>query len=147
MFQRSLLLSTLLTGLLFAAATDKLSTAEKIRLQNRNVVKMAAEGLSQKLPQRVDRYTQLVKITPEGERLIYTFEIDDPKLHDEEVVKKGEERMRTPVIRGICTSAKRFLQSGIEITYLYREAGSKKRLFRFDVKQSDCEAYRGFPGR
>ncbi len=111
---------------------------DKIKLQNINVVKAASKGLSEKLPQKVDQFTTLVKVISKGEKLIYTFEINDPKLSDEEISKKGEKKMKKPVTNGICTSSKRFLQSGIDISYIYKSAKTKKTLFKFDVTQKDC---------
>ncbi len=111
---------------------------DKIKLQNINVVKAAAKGLSEKLPQKVDNYTSLVKVTSKGEKLLYTFEINDPKMSDKEIAKKGEKKMKKPVTNGICNSSKRFLQSGIDISYIYKSAKTKKTLFKFDITQKDC---------
>ncbi len=112
--------------------------SDKIKLQNINVVKAAAKGLSEKLPQKVDNYTSLVKVTSKGEKLIYTFEINDPKMSDKEISRKGQKKMKKPVTNGICNSSKRFLQSGIDISYIYKSAKTKKILFKFDITQKDC---------
>ncbi|RUM66121.1 MAG: hypothetical protein DSZ05_04835 [Sulfurospirillum sp.] len=111
---------------------------DKVRLQNQNVVKKAAEGMNENLPQKVDPYTSLVKIEPKGERLIYIYELDVKGKSDDQLTKEGKVRMKAPVIRGICTSSRRFLDSGIDITYIYTSAKSKKKLFQFDVSKKDC---------
>ena len=113
---------------------------DKVKQQNIHVVQAAAKGLSEKLPQKVDKYTSLVKIVSKGERLIYTYEINDPKMSDDAIKGKGQKKMKKPVTHGICTSSKRFLQSGISITYRYVGAKSKKELFAFDVSKKDCES-------
>ena len=59
-------------------------------------------------------------------------------MREEEIAQKGVEKMKKPVIHGICTSSRRFLDSGITISYLYTGAKSKKELFHFDVKKEDC---------
>ncbi len=133
MTKRILILTLLLTNMVSA---DNL--AEKIKIQNQNVVKMAAKGLSEKLPQKVDDYTSLVKINADGETLIYTYELNVTGKSDEELSKEGKKRMKKPVINGICNSSKRFLDSGINISYIYTGAISKKELFRFDVEKKDC---------
>jgi len=111
---------------------------DKIKQQNINVVQAAAKGLNETLPQKIDPYTSLVKLEPKGERLLYIYEINDPSMSDEEIIKKGKQKMQAPVIRGICSSSRRFLESGISISYLYTSAKSKKELFRFDVTKKDC---------
>ncbi len=114
------------------------SLEDKIKVQNKEVIKAAVEGLSETLPQKVDKYTTLVKMTAKDERLIYTYAIDDPKLSDKEIALRGQKKMKAPVTRGICESSMRFLESGIAITYRYIGAKSKKELFSFDVQKKDC---------
>ncbi len=138
MLQKYIAISILAATLGYADNADMQNMAQKIKQQNISVVKAAAEGLSQKLPQRIDKFTSLVKIEAQGETLLYTFEIDDPKMSDEEIAKRGRKKMKEPVTHGICTSSKRFLESGIDIAYLYKSARSKKELFRFDVDKRVC---------
>ncbi|RRS32284.1 MAG: hypothetical protein P794_01340 [Epsilonproteobacteria bacterium (ex Lamellibrachia satsuma)] len=124
----------LLNTILFAD-----STADKIRLQNQNVIKMAASDMSKQLPQKVDDYTQLVKIEAKEQTLAYTFEINTGAKSDEAVIKEDKSRMKKAVTIGICNSSKRFLQSGIDISYIYTSAVSKRMLFQFDVNKKDCD--------
>ena len=71
--------------------------------------------------------------------MIYTFEINTGAKSDEAIIKEGKERMAKRIRRGICQSSKRFLDSHIDISYIYKSAATKKELFRFDVTKSDCE--------
>jgi len=124
----------LLSTLLFAD-----STADKIRLQNQNVIKMAASEMSGQLPQKVDDYTQLVKIEAKDQVLAYTFEINTGAKSDEAIIKEDKTRMKNAVISGICNTSKRFLKSGIDISYIYTAAVSKGVLFQFNVNKNDCD--------
>ncbi len=133
MTKQILILTLLLTN---AVSADNL--AEKIKIQNQNVVKMAAKGLSEKLPQKVDDYTTLVKMKAQGETLIYTYELNVTGKSDKELEEEGKQRMQKPVKNGICNSSKRFLDSGINISYIYISAVTKNELFRFDVEKKDC---------
>ena len=133
--KRFLLLCMMCGAVLFATTDDM---AEKIRIQNQNIVKAAAEELGKELPKRVDPYTQLVGIDADGEKLIYTFEIAAGPKSDEQIIKEGEERMRRNVTAGICSRSQRFLKSGITISYRYLSAATKRELFRFDVSEKDC---------
>ena len=110
----------------------------QMQKQNRNIVKMAAQGLSENLPQKVDEYTTLVKIEGRDDTLIYIFEVNTGTKSDEAVRKEDRARMQRAVTNGICHSSKRFLDAHIAISYIYRSAKSKQELFRFDVKREDC---------
>lgn len=112
--------------------------AEKIQTQNQEIVKLAAKEISSQLPQKIDDYTQLVKIEAKDESLLYTYEINTGAKSDEMVIKEDKSRMKKAVTMGICSSSDRFLQSGIDIAYIYASAKSKKELFRFDVSKKDC---------
>jgi hypothetical protein len=118
-------------------ASDKL--ADKIKFQNSEVVKLAAKELSKQLPQKIDKYTQLVKVVGKDELLLYTFEIDIGSKSDDTVIKEDKSRMKKAVTAGICQSSERFLKSGVNISYIYTSAKSKKELFRFDVSMKDCK--------
>ena len=132
----TLFVFTALSASLFAKDTE----AEKIVMQNKNVLKMAVKEMSAKLPQKVDDFTQLVAINAKGEQLINTFEINTGAKSDETVIKEGKERkMGERVLGGICKSSKRFIESGIGISYIYNSAVSKGRLFRFDANKKVCE--------
>lgn len=137
MYKRGILLLTLALPLLSAPGIT-----DKIRQQNLQVVQKAAEGLNETLPQQIDKYTRLIRLEPKGEKLIYIYELNVTGKSDAEVAAEGKKRMRKPVTKGICTSSKRFLQSGIGIVYRYESAKSHKPLFTFDVTKKDCH-YRG----
>ncbi len=123
----------LLCGTLFAN-----DMANKIKKQNQEIVQLAAKEISSQLPQKIDDYTQLVKLEGEGETLLYTYEINTGAKSDNTVIKEDKSRMKKAVTQGICKSSSRFLQSGINISYIYASAKSKKELFRFDVSKKDC---------
>ena len=112
--------------------------AKKIKSQNQEVVKLAAQELLSQLPQKIDKYTQLVNIKAKDQTLIYIYEIDTGSKSDDMVIKEDKSRMQKAVTLGICNSSKRFLQNGIDISYIYASAKSKKELFQFDVSGKDC---------
>ena len=70
--------------------------------------------------------------------MLYTFEINATNKSDDEIMKEDKSRMKKAVTMGICNSSKKFLENGINISYIYASAKSKKELFRFDVTQKDC---------
>jgi len=111
---------------------------DKVKLQNQNVVNMAAKSLSDELPKKVDKFTSLVKIDPRGEVLIYTFEINSTKS-DDELIKKDKTKMKKRITSGVCSSSKRFLQSDISIKYIYQSKKSKKEIFNVDINKSVCD--------
>ncbi len=135
--KRSLLLFILVASSLFAAPSAK-TIEEKIAAQNREVLKMAVSSIKPQLPQKVDDYTQIVDIEAEGEHLIYTFEIDTGPKSDRAVIEEAKKRMVPRIKNGICHSSKRFLQSGITISYRYRNASTHKKLFGVTVSQKEC---------
>ncbi len=112
--------------------------AEKVKTQNHEIVQLAAKEISSQLPQKVDDYTQLVKLEGKGQTLLYTYEINTGSKSDDTVIKEDKSRMKKAVTQGICKSSERFLISGIDISYIYASAKSKKELFRFDVSRKDC---------
>ena len=111
---------------------------DKVKLQNQNVVNMAAKSLSDELPKKVDKFTSLIKIDPRGEVLIYTFEINSTKS-DDELIKKDKTKMKKRITSGVCSSSKRFLQSDISIKYIYQSKKSKKEIFNVDINKSVCD--------
>jgi len=127
----------LLLSLLFYTYSSA-DISKKMKSQNKEIIKLAVEAISKKLPQKVDNFTQLVTISSKGLNLIYTFEIFTGAKSDEFVAKDGKKRMEKNVKNGICQSSKRFLQADINISYIYLSKISKKILFRFDVTKSDC---------
>jgi hypothetical protein len=127
----------LLSVLLLSSTLFANDMAKKLKAQNIEIVKMAAKEISNQLPQKVDDYTQLVKLEPKEQTLVYTFEINTGSKSDDTVIHEDRSRMKKAVTEGICKSSVRFLQSGIDISYIYASAKSKKELFRFDVSRKD----------
>ncbi|BAF72431.1 hypothetical protein [Sulfurovum sp. NBC37-1] len=140
-----LITGTLLFIQILSADENNITVKEyplkKMQQQNRSIVKLASEELSRNLPQKVDKYTTLMKIEGKGETLLYIFEINTGTKSDEAVQKEGRTRMQKAVTNGICHSSKRFLDAHIRIAYIYHSATSKKELFRFNVKKKDCEYF------
>jgi len=111
---------------------------EEMQKQKSEVAKLMAKGLSKTLPQKVDSYTTLTKVTNEGSTLIYTFEIDIGVKKDETVIKEDHSRMRDAVLTGVCQSSSKLLEASINTTYRYISTRSKKMLFKFEITQSKC---------
>jgi len=106
--------------------------------QNREIVKLASEEISKTLPQKVDNFTTLLKVEGHDTTMVYLFEINTGAKSDESVKQEDRSRMKKAVTKGICSSAKRFLDAKINISYRYRSAASKETLFQFDVSKDDC---------
>jgi len=111
---------------------------KEMQKQNREIVKLSSEEISKTLPQTIDKYTVLTTVEGKDNTLIYTFEINTGAKSDEAVKKEDRTRMQQAVTTGICQSAKRFLESQINISYVYISANTKAELFRFDITQADC---------
>jgi len=117
----------------------KSKAEQQLKVQNKHIVKLVVEEIGKKLPQKVDKYTKFVKIESEGLKLLYTYEINTGSKSDEAVRTEDKKRMEKFVVKGICQTSKRFLESNIDITYIYDSAISKEELFRFDVTLKDCK--------
>ncbi len=136
------------TSVLFAATTAPVLPLEtgKIKqedvdlnkFQNQEVLKMAVAELSKNVPQEIDQYTTLVDVTKKDLTLIYIYEINTGAKSDEAVRTEDHARMRQAVTQGTCQSSKRFLESGISLSYIYNSAKSKEKLFVIDVTRADC---------
>ncbi|MCK5853908.1 MAG: hypothetical protein KAG56_01715 [Sulfurovaceae bacterium] len=111
---------------------------DKLREQNQKIIKMVVAEVSKGLPQKVNKYTQMTKVRDENLTLIYTFEINAAPKSDDTVRKEGKEKMEKNVTKGICQSSKRFLDSGVTLTYEYISASTKKELFTFTMTQQKC---------
>jgi len=112
---------------------------DKMREQNQKIIKMVVEEVSKGLPQKVNKYTQMVKVRDENLTLIYTFEINAAPKSDETIRKEGKEKMEKYVSKGICQSSKKFLDVGVTISYEYLSASTKKELFTFTLTQKICK--------
>jgi hypothetical protein len=110
----------------------------KMQEQNKEIASMATKELSKNLPQKIDQFTTLQTIQNKNTTLLYTFLINDPKKSDEAIIKQDHSRMQKVITDGICKTSKRFLQAGINISYIYISAKSKKLLFKFDITKDKC---------
>ncbi len=106
--------------------------------QNLEVLRLAQAELSKNLPKEIDPYTTLISVTTKDLTLIYTYEINTGSKSDEAVQKEDHARMKNAVTIGTCRSSQRFLESGISLSYLYKSAKSKVKLFQFNVSKKDC---------
>lgn len=112
--------------------------AKEMQSQNREIVKMVVEEISSTLPQKIDKYTEFTAMTSKDTTMIYHFEINTGSKSDEVVQKEDRTRMKKAVTKGICQSAKRFIDANISISYIYSSAKTKVELFRFDISRKDC---------
>lgn len=111
---------------------------KEMKSQNKEIVKLVAKEISSTLPQIVDKYTTLVSVKDMDTTLLYTFEINTGAKSDETIQKENHSRMEKAVIVGVCQSSEKFLQAGINTSYLYISANTKVSLFRFDITQKKC---------
>ena len=112
---------------------------EELKKQKVLIASMAAKELSKTLPQEIDKYTTLLSIKNSDATLVYTFAINTGAKSDEAIIKEDHSRMQRVVTHGVCQSSARFLDAGINISYVYISAKSKKPLFRFDITKERCK--------
>ena len=112
---------------------------EELKKQKVLIASLAAKELSKTLPQKIDHYTTLQSVKNRDATLVYTFVINTADKSDESIIKEDHTRMQRVVIRGVCQSSARFLDAGINTSYIYVSAKSKKQLFRFDVTKERCK--------
>ena len=112
--------------------------AKEMKKQNLEITKLTAESLSKDLPTVIDKYTTLTKVVNEETTLVWTFEINTGAKSDEAVRAEDHSRMKKAVTEGICQSSSKFLEAGINTSYIYISAKTKAKLFRFDISQKDC---------
>ncbi len=136
--KRSILLLSFITILSAEGVQSQEMPTTEMAKQSNKIVKLSSEEISKTLPQKVDKYTTLLRVDGKENRLTYIFEINTGAKSDEAVKKEDRSRMKKAVTTGICQSAKRFLDAQINISYLYKSAASKAILFQFDVSQKDC---------
>lgn len=113
---------------------------QEMKSQNKEIAELVAKEISSTLPQIVDKYTTLTSVKSDGTTLFYTFEINTGVKKDEAVRKEDHSRMKKAVTVGICQSSRKFLEAGINTSYVYVSAATKAHLFQFDIKQEDCIA-------
>ncbi|WP_294966498.1 hypothetical protein [Sulfurimonas sp.] len=111
---------------------------KEMKLQKKEIASLVAKEIASTLPQVIDKYTTLASITNKDTTLIYTFEINTGVKSDETIQKEDRTRMKEAVTTGICQSSSKFLQAGINTSYVYVSAKTKVRLFQFDIAQKDC---------
>ncbi|QOP46533.1 hypothetical protein [Sulfurimonas paralvinellae] len=111
---------------------------EELQKQKVLIASLAAKELSKTLPQKIDNYTTLKSITNNNATLVYTFTINTGAKSDDAVIKEDHSRMQKVVTQGVCKSSERFLESGINTTYIYVSAKTDKTLFKFDITKEKC---------
>ena len=145
MKMKNFLLITSLSLLLsqFSFAEDlKMRTQEfpkkEMKSQNKKIVQLVSAEISKTLPKKVDKYTTLISVEGVSATLLYTFEINTGSKSDETIRKEDRSRMKKAITEGVCQSSNKFLQAGINTSYIYISAISKAHLFQFDIKQENC---------
>ncbi len=139
--KKTLLILLILTTALFSSEIQTRTgefPAKEMKKQNREIASLTAASLSKDLPHAVDKYTTLTKVMSEDTTLVWTFEINTGSKSDESVKKEDHSRMQKAVTQGVCQSASRFFEAGINTSYIYISAKTKSELFRFDITQKDC---------
>ena len=111
---------------------------EKMKNQNIQIASLAAQAMSKNLPKEIDKYTTLLSVKNNATTLVYTFSINSGAKSDAAIQKEDYSRMQKAVTAGVCQSSQRFLQAGIDITYVYVSTKTEKLLFRFDITQAKC---------
>jgi hypothetical protein len=111
---------------------------KEMKSQNKTIARMVAKEIKSTLPQTVDKYTRLTDIYNKDTTIFYIFEINTGSKSDEAVKKEDKSRMHKAIETGVCQSSRKFLEAGINISYIYINAISKKHLFKFDISQKNC---------
>ena len=111
---------------------------EEMKAQKKEIVQLVAKEISETLPQKVDQYTTLISVKSISTTLLYTFEINTGSKSDESLRNEDRSRMKKAVTEGVCQYSSKFLEAGINTSYIYISAVSKAHLFQFDIKQEDC---------
>ncbi len=118
---------------------------KQMKLQNRNIIEAVKTELRKKLPQKIDKVTQLTNVTSNDLNLIYVHEINIGAKSTKTVRAEDNSRMKNAITYGACTRAKKFLDSNITLTYLYNNAKTKEELFKFEITPKSCqEIWAGF---
>lgn len=111
---------------------------KEMKAQNTKIAKLVAQEISETLPQVVNKFTTITEVTSKDSTIIYTFEINTGAKSDETVRKEDRTKMSQAITTGICQSSRKFLEAGINTSYIYISAKTKANLFRFDISQKDC---------
>jgi hypothetical protein len=110
----------------------------ELKKQKVQIASLVAKEISQTLPEKIDKYTTLSNVKNNGSTLVYTFEINSGAKSDEAIKQEDHSRMKKAVMEGVCQSSSKFLLAGINTSYIYVSAKTKKLLFRFDITQDKC---------
>jgi hypothetical protein len=137
LFAIMIILNSLLSAQDIPVRTGEFPEKE-MKSQNSEIVKLVAKEISQTLPQTIDKYTTFTTIIAKGTTLIYTFEINTGAKSDETIKQQDRSRMKSAVTQGICQSSRKFLEAGINISYIYISEKSKTTLFEFDITLEKC---------
>jgi len=136
------LLLTLFISLQVFASSPKMQNRDMsqkdMKIQNKQIAKLAAQELNKALPQIIDKYTTLQNVKADNTTIVYTFELNIAPKTDETVKREDHNRMKEAVTRGTCISSQTFLKADISLRYIYTSATSKKELFRFIINQESC---------
>jgi len=136
-----LLLTLLLTVPTFAAEPkiqNRDISTKDMKAQNKIISKLAAQELNSSLPQKIDKYTTLIKVRAQDTTIVYIFELNIAPKTDKAVQKEDHDRMKEAVTRGTCITSKKFLDADISLKYIYTSATTKKELFQFNINQKSC---------
>ena len=115
----------------------------QLKIQNKEIIKLVVQEVSKKLPQTIDNYTTFISIKAQDLTLVSTYEINTGAKSDEAIRRDDKQRMGSFIVEGICNSSKRFLQSDINITYVYTSKNTQDELFRFEVTPKDLNGVTG----
>nr|MDA3908060.1 hypothetical protein [Sulfurimonas sp.] len=91
---------------------------KEMKTQSKEIASLVAKEISSTLPQIVDKYTTLSSVKNEDATLVYTFEINTGVKSDETIQKEDRTRMKQAVTTGVCQSSRKFLEAGINTSYV-----------------------------
>ena len=109
-----------------------------MKKQNSKIAKLVSLEIAKTLPKKIDNYTTLSKVTNVDSTIVYTFEINTGSKSDKTIINEDRSRMKKAITEGVCQSSSKFLQAGINTSYIYINAITKAPLFRFDIEQKNC---------
>ncbi len=111
---------------------------KELKNQNIQIASLAAQAMSKNLPTKINKFTTLLSVESNASTLIYIFAINNTQKSDAVIQKEDHSKMQKNIIAGVCQSAQRFLQAGIDTKYIYLSARTKKLLFQFYITQKKC---------
>jgi len=111
---------------------------QQLEKQNIEIAAMAATQLSKDLPKTINKFTKIVEIKAVGINLIYIYEINTGAKSDDAIIAEDRTKWEQIYVQNICKSSKRFIDAKIELSFIYKSAITKRKLFQFDVNQKKC---------